>query len=127
MPYHGHGRISRSLTDRQHSGSVAGLGRHHCWNRRGTSWHGLCTVSSSDGGARQVLGFVLVLALSGVGSLYSAAIMLELSGVEIYARRPIEELQLPSMDEQFTLERSAPKKIIVPVLPPSLGTQGSEV
>ncbi|CAE7436040.1 unnamed protein product [Symbiodinium necroappetens] len=28
------------------------------------------------------------------------------------------------MDEQFTLERSAPKKIIVPVLPPSLGTQG---
>ncbi|CAE7331937.1 unnamed protein product, partial [Symbiodinium sp. KB8] len=43
-----------------------------------------------------VLGFVLVLALSG-------------------------ELQLPSMDEQFTLERSAPKKIIVPVPPPSLG------
>ncbi|OLP83340.1 hypothetical protein AK812_SmicGene35907 [Symbiodinium microadriaticum] len=36
----------------------------------------------------------------------------------------IEELQLPSMDEQFTLERSAPKKIIVPVPPPSLGTQG---
>ncbi|CAE7743845.1 unnamed protein product [Symbiodinium sp. CCMP2592] len=45
-----------------------------------------------------VLGFVLVLALSG-------------------------ELQLPSMDEKFTLERSAPKKIIVPVIPNGPGAQ----
>eukprot|EP00439_Symbiodinium_sp_Y106_P077172 s2313_g16.t1 len=45
-----------------------------------------------------VLGFVLVLALSG-------------------------ELQLPSMDEKFTLERSAPKKIIVPVIANGPGAQ----
>ena len=38
-----------------------------------------------------------------------------------------KELQLPSMDEKFTLERSAPKKIIVPVLLSSLGSQGSQV